>query len=298
MRILIADDDPVSRKLLQSTLIRLNHEVVPVADGIEAEAALLEDDGPRLAILDWMMPGADGLTVCRNVRAKAKAYIYVIVLTSKDSRADMVAAFEAEVDDFLTKPFDMVELRARIRSGERVLDLQENLLAAQAQLREQATHDHLTGLWNRGMILEQLGLELRRSARNNHGVSVIVADLDRFKSVNDQYGHVTGDTVLREAATRMQSVLRDHDRMGRYGGEEFLVVLPGCEAGKAKEVAERIRGAVAASPVRIGELELPVTVSLGVAATSDVITEPSVLIAKADDALYRAKANGRNRAES
>lgn len=296
MKILIADDDPVSRHLLHSTLRRLEHEVLQVGDGSAALNALLRPDGPRLAILDWMMPGADGLAVCRTLRRRTSPYVYVILLTGKDTREDMETAVDAGVDDFLTKPFDMFELSARLRSAERVLDLQEGLLQAHEQLREQATHDHLTGLWNRSGVLEQLATELERAVRDLKPLSIAMADIDNFKSVNDRHGHNAGDMVLREAAVRMRSVLRTYDGLGRYGGEEFLMLLPGCDVTAAVDIAERARIAVAAEPVRVDALELPMSISVGIACT-DISVEPKVLIAAADEALYRAKARGRNRVE-
>lgn len=297
MRILIAEDDPVSRRLLHSTLERLGHEVVAVPDGATALVTLLRPDGPRLAILDWMMPGADGLTVCRTVRQRPMPYVYVIMLTGKQHRDDMVAALDAEVDDFLTKPFDALELRARLRSGERVLNLQEGLLQAQEKLRAQATHDGLTGLWNRSMMLTQLELELGRAARDRNPLSVVMADIDQFKSINDANGHGAGDLVLREAGVRMRSVLRASDGFARYGGDELLVLLPGCDAVAALEIAERARAAVAATPAQADTLSMPMTISLGIACTADVGVNPDALIAAADEALYRAKARGRNRVE-
>jgi diguanylate cyclase (GGDEF)-like protein len=267
------------------------------SDGVEAQSILLAPDGPRLAILDWMMPGADGLAVCRAIREQAPAYVYVIVLTSKDRKEDLVAAFDAEVDDFITKPYEPVELRARLRSGERVLALQATLLETQAMLTQQATHDALTGLWNRVMLHEQLGMELKRAARSGEPVAVILADLDHFKQINDRHGHAAGDAVLREASARMRGVLRDHDGISRYGGEEFLVLLPRTGMEAALAVAERIRAAVAAEPVTVGDQSLPVTLSLGLATTSDHPAEVEPLIAAADAALYRAKAAGRNRVE-
>lgn len=297
MKILIADDDPVSRHLLEGTLARLGHEVVAVPDGSAALATLLRPDGPHLAILDWMMPGADGLTVCRTLRQRSTPYVYVILLTGRNDRNDMVAALDAEIDDFLTKPFDALELRARVRSGERVLNLQEGLLQAQEKLLRQATHDGLTGLWNRSMMLDQLALELGRADRDRKPLSIAIADLDLFKSINDAYGHGAGDLVLQEASTRMRSVLRSYDGLARYGGEEFLVLLPGCDAIGAFEIAERARHAVAAEPARSDTLALQMTISLGIACTTDASSDPAMLIAAADEALYRAKARGRNRVE-
>jgi two-component system cell cycle response regulator len=296
VRILIADDDPVSRRLLEDTLGRLGHEVVAVSDGSEAVARLLSPDGPRLAILDWMMPGADGMAVCRAVRQRPAPYVYVILLTPRRRRReDMVAGLDAEADDFLTKPINAVELRARLRSGERVLALQEGLLQAQEQLRVDATRDHLTGLWNRGTILEHLGRELSRARREARSVAVVIADVDHFKRVNDEHGRAAGDAVLRGAADRIKSVLRDYDFMGRYGGEEVLFVLPGCGAVTARQAAERVRAVVADQPLAIGDERLAVTVSLGIAWTCTAREEATALIQAAGEALSRAKASGRNR---
>ena len=295
MRILIADDDAISRRLLGATLTRLGHEVVAVENGTQAITALLDPEGPQLAILDWMMPGADGLTVCRTIRQRPTPYVYIIVLTSRDRPADRVEGLDAEADDFLTKPCDAVELRARLRSGERVLALQESLLKAQADLQYQATHDVLTGLWNRGMIVEHLKRELSRARRKNAPIGVVMADLDHFKEINDTHGHGTGDAVLVAVSQRMRDALRDYDAIGRYGGEEFLLVLSGAESDVVKLVAERVRVAVHAQPVRDGAVELPISASLGVASTSSVGYEAEALINVADQALYRAKADGRNR---
>jgi diguanylate cyclase (GGDEF)-like protein len=294
LRILIADDDQLSRRLLEVTLKRLGHEPVIVTNGTDAEAQLLRPDGPHLAILDWDMPGADGLAVCRAVRQRAHPYVYVVLLTARDRREDMLVALEADVDDFLTKPLDAGELQARLRSGERLLTLQENLLRAQEALRYQATHDHLTGLWNRVMVLEQLAVEITRAKRAKKSVAIMLVDLDHFKKVNDTYGHPAGDAILREAAARMRVALRAYDSIGRYGGEEFLIVLPGCDARAALVVAERARTSVAA-PVRVGDVDIPMSISLGVASTQSASEDPALLIQAADEALYRAKAAGRNR---
>jgi diguanylate cyclase (GGDEF)-like protein len=298
VRILIADDDPVSRRLLEATLVRLGHEVEAVPDGLEAIEAFRSADSPRLAILDWIMPGADGLAVCRAVRDQGGPYVYVILLTARDRHEDMLAALDAQCDDFLRKPFDSVELRARIRSGERVLDLQQKLLDAQEQLRHDATHDRLTGLWNRSMIVDELEREISRSKREKRTLTILIGDVDHFKDVNDTYGHAAGDEVLRETATRMAGVRRHYDSIGRYGGEEFLLILPGCDLHQAVPVAERVRCTVSAEPVSIGPVKWPLTISVGVASASPSTPDAATLIAAADEALYRAKARGRNRVET
>jgi diguanylate cyclase (GGDEF)-like protein len=294
VHILIADDDPVSRRLLEVALVQMGHTVVAVADGLAAIDALLAIDGPRIAILDWMMPGAEGLAVCRAVRQRAAPYVYVILLTARQGQADMVAALDAEADEFLTKPFDEIELRGRLHAGERILKLQEGLLQAHDALEHQASHDHLTGLWNRRMVLQQLDRELRRSARDRSELAVILADVDHFKLINDTYGHATGDAVLQQVASRLRSVVRTHEYLARYGGEEFLILLPGSTTAGAVCAAERARASIAADPVLAGVQRVSVRISLGVASTAESGLEPAVLIAAADAALYQAKAGGRD----
>jgi two-component system, cell cycle response regulator len=293
MKILIADDEPVSRRLLEGTLKKLGHDVLAVEDGTQAVATLLEPDGPRMAILDWMMPGCDGLAVCREVRKRAAPYTYVILLTSRDRRSDMVEALDAEVDDFLTKPYDAVELRARLRSGERVLLLQETLLQAQEMLRHEATHDRLTGLWNRARIIDHLRREARRTDREKAALAVLLVDIDHFKQVNDTYGHGVGDVVLHETAQRMRSVLRDYETIGRYGGEEFLIVLSKADLAVSRQVGERIRAVVGGAPIVHGHTTVDVKVSVGLASTETGF-DATALVNAADSALYRAKQQGRN----
>jgi diguanylate cyclase (GGDEF)-like protein len=291
---LIADDDATSRCVLEATVRRLGHEPVVVTNGLDAQDVLLRSDGPRLAILDWMMPGADGLAVCRAVRQRVGPYVYLVLLTSRDRQEDRAAALDADVDEFMAKPLDADELEARLRSGDRLLTLQEEFLRAQAALRYQASHDNLTGLWNRATVREQLGTEISRARRAGSSVAVVLADLDRFKMVNDTYGHQAGDETLRQATARMRSALRASDSIGRYGGEEFLIVLPGTEPHIAMTVAERARASVCA-PLHVNGVRMDMSVSLGVASTRTTSDCPDALIQAADAALYRAKAEGRNR---
>ena len=296
MKVLAAEDNPVFQSMLRAMLTKWGYEAVIARDGNEAWQALEAGDGPRLAVLDWMMPGLDGVEVCRRVRAaKRESYVYLILLTARADSQDLVEGMEAGADDYLTKPFEAHELRVRLRAGRRVLDLQHQLLAAQEALREQATHDHLTGLLNHGAILETLHKELARGSREQQPVALLMADLDRFKSINDTHGHQGGDAVLREAACRMKSAIRRYDALGRYGGEEFLFVLPGCQGDDAFAQAERIRQAFAAELFTAGNQTFPVTCSIGVSyRTVPAVEEAGSLVQEADMALYRAKSLGRN----
>ena len=294
MKILIADDDPVARRLLERTLERLGHEVVAVTEGNVALDLLLDPAGPRMAILDWMMPGLDGLAVCRAVRERDAPYVYLILLTARDGNDDVVAGLIAEADDYLTKPFEVRELNARIQSGERSLDLESKLLNAEKDLRHEATHDRLTGLWNRGMVLDDLDRTVKRVCRTGEQLTVALADVDHFKAVNDTHGHDAGDRVLREAARRMRASLRDVDAVGRYGGEEFLIVLASRDSAGQLTALNRVCQAVSQTPIDIGHALVNVTLSMGAARV--VTSEPTAasLISAADEALYRAKAQGRN----
>jgi len=198
-----------------------------------------------MVILDWMMPGLEGIELCRRIRSEQTGpYKYVLLLTGKDSKADIVAGLEAGADDYLTKPFDVNELHARVRAGQRILQLQDALLSVHTKLQFQSAHDHLTGLWNHGAINSLLQRETQRSARLGRPVGVMMADLDHFKRINDTYGHQTGDAVLREVPARMLASVRNYDYVGRYGGEEFLIVLAECTASALATTAERMRACV------------------------------------------------------
>jgi len=296
MRILIADDELISRKLLQKTLERAGYEVTAVENGRMAVEQLCPANGPRLALLDWVMPELDGPGVCREVRKRnEQSYVYMVLLTSKESKEDVVAGLESGADDYLTKPFDPEELKARLRTGLRILDLEDRLVEAREEMRFQATHDGLTALWNRGMIVDLLGRELARSVRENLSTAILMCDLDHFKSVNDTYGHLVGDDVLRETAKRLLASVRSYDFVGRYGGEEFLVVLNNCNPSYAFARADEIRKAIAQKPVISSCGPIPITMSLGLLLNQEWGRRSAEdLLHEADVALYEAKVAGRN----
>lgn len=299
MQVLVADDDPTYRLLLQTMLSRWGYDVVVANDGTSAWAILERDDSPELVILDWVMPGFDGEELCRLVRNRpSERYTFLLLLTAKKDRTDLVHGLEAGADDYLSKPFDPEELRARLNTGRRILQAQNDLIAAREAMRRQATRDALTGTWNHAAILEVLDRELGRSRREGRPVGIILADLDHFKQVNDTHGHLAGDSTLREVTARIAAAMRPYDLVGRYGGEEFLLILPGCDEASTIKVCERIRERIAEQQVSHDDRQIPVTLSLGATVYTPPSSVPALaLLNTADRALYNAKAAGRNRVE-
>jgi len=296
VKILVADDDPLSRLALTRLLGRWGYEVTAVADGDAAWSLLTSPESPRLVILDWKMPGREGPEICAELRRlEQPGYYYLILLTAQDRQGDLVLGMESGADDYIVKPFEPEELRVRLRAGRRILELEAELTASREAFREQATHDALTGLLSRRAILDILDRELARGRRNGTAVGIALVDIDHFKRVNDEHGHQVGDQVLVEAARRLVESRRETDAVGRIGGEEFLVILPDAETEAALSVAERLRETMAATPVPTPAGPLPLTISIGVAATTGGLEIADFLVSQADRALYRAKEEGRNR---
>jgi two-component system cell cycle response regulator len=299
--VLIAEDDPIFRRILESWFKKWHYAVTAVGNGLDAWEVLQTENAPQLAILDWMMPGMDGIELCRRIRGRQQdSYRYVVLLTAKDDKEDVVAGLEAGADDYLTKPFDVDELRARVRAGKRILDLQAALIHAKDELQFAAAHDPLTGLWNRGAILDLLRREVSRRQRSADALGVIMADIDYFKKVNDTHGHLVGDAVLEEVTRRLTVGVRPYDAVGRYGGEEFLIVFPGCSAANLIVSAERLRHCVGDQPIETSAGLLPVTLSLGLSSVEQgekETTDCETFLHHADEALYAAKERGRNRVE-
>src|SRR5437879_7999639 len=263
-RVLVAEDDPVSRRVLELRLRQWGYEVIAVDNGFQALEVVQADDSPELLLLDWMMPGIDGVELCRRVRLMSKpVYPYILLLTARDAKQDLIAGLEAGADDYLTKPFHADELHARLRAGGRILGLQKELIRAREELRFHATHDVLTGVWNRKGIMELLANELARAHRTGESLGLMMIDLDHFKAVNDTYGHAAGDAVLKEVAHRLGNSVRTYDLVGRYGGEEFLVILSNASLEETSRRAQKLCAAMAEEPVRCQSLEVKVTISVG-----------------------------------
>lgn len=292
MKILIAEDDPVSRRMLQANLIKWGYDVTVAADGREAIESIHQTDPPSIIISDWMMPHIDGLKLCREIRNQdITRYIYFILLATEEENKYIIQGLEAGADDILTKPFNQEEMRYRILVGERIINLAHRILQI-------ANTDPLTGVMNRRAFMERMLQEIERAHRDRSQLSFIITDIDHFKQVNDTYGHQVGDLVLQCFSKTLKEALRPYDFLGRYGGEEFVVCMPGTDEDQAEAAAERLR-----KKIEEMEIILPdnsdlfrITASFGTATCpldSREIVE--TFIKRADDALYRAKGEGRNR---
>ena len=293
MRVLIAEDDVINSRILEKNLLDWGYDVVLARHGEKAWQAL-QDQALRLAILDWMMPGMDGPEICARIRRRKKyQYTYIILLSAKDRKRDIIAGLSSGADDYMTKPVNYLELRARLRTGRRIIDLEDKLLATQKQLRDLASRDSLTRLWNRAEILRFLDEEADRSRREKKSVGVIMIDIDFFKEINDRLGHDAGDQALLRVVHRVKRNVRSSDRVGRYGGDEIIVILPDCDAERIQKVAERLRRAVGGRPMKYDGRSQRATISVGCAAATET-ADPRTLIRRADAALLSAKGRGRN----
>ena len=297
MKILIAEDDNVTRHILEKSVTEMDFEVVSCENGHDAWKILQSENAPHLLILDWMMPGLDGLEICRRVRERAgEQYTFIMLLTSKGEQDDFVKGMEAGADDYVVKPFNHNDLRVRLKAGRRIVELNEELLYVRDNLEKQATHDKLTGLYNRHFMVEILEKEFSRALRHQSDLSCLLLDLDNFKDVNDTFGHTFGDLVLREFSAGLEQNIRKSDISIRYGGEEFMVLLPNTGIAGAQNIAEKIRATCEKKRYDDGHNSTTVTVSIGIASIKQhQLIDDKEIVACADKALYRSKAEGRNR---
>ncbi|EGO64936.1 GGDEF domain-containing protein [Acetonema longum] len=290
MRVLIAEDAAVNRKVLQDMLTEMGYEPVLARDGNEAMQVLQQDESLQLIILDWVMPGMSGLDVCRVIRHQWQEeydYKYILMLTGKNREDDLTEGFEAGADDYVVKPFGYNDLKMRLKAGQRIIEMNN-------KLKILATRDTLTGLYNRQAILGCLGHELAKMKKKKLKIAVAMLDIDHFKSVNDTYGHLAGDCVLGETARRIQYALSRESFVGRVGGEEFLIIFPQADEQTVIAVCENIRKLIGDTAISVFPIKISITISIGVA-TSDEDETLDGLISRADSALYTGKRQGRDR---
>jgi len=307
--ILIVDDDPATLAMLRKYLSTAGYDVFSATNGKEA-LDLLRVNEIQLIVSDWVMPIMDGIELCQTIREfEAIGFIYIILLAAHSDKERVVEAFEAGADDYLSKPFHKGELLARVNAGCRIIELEADLerknreihkvnaemAILNRKLEEIATTDELTGLANRREAMNQLTSAWASSERHDHPLSVIMIDLDKFKNVNDTYGHSAGDVVLQNTARTIKKHTRSGDTVCRIGGEEVLVICPHADEDQAIALAERLREAVASDIIKCDDLEICVTISAGVAEKCRSMSTPDHLLARADDALYAAKEGGRNK---
>jgi two-component system cell cycle response regulator len=291
MRVLVAEDSVIYRKLIESALAN-HYELVFVNDGESAWDVVQQPDPPKLLLFDWVLPELDGIELCRKIRDRLwDHYPYIVLLTARSGEADLLMAMDAGVDEFIKKPFSAPELLARLKVGSRIVELHQQLTAS-------ATYDSLTHVRNRAAVLSSMQFELERCRREKKPLGLIFADIDKFKTINDTAGHLAGDEVIQAVAMRITEGVRSYDIVGRYGGDEFLVCLPGASCEIVNARAEEIRGRISSLPMKTKSGDLAVTVSIGatVAEAKDT-TSLEDLLHRADEALYRAKGKGRNMVE-
>ncbi|MGE5454463.1 MAG: diguanylate cyclase [Methylocystaceae bacterium] len=289
MQVIIADDDRLSRRILEDRCREWGFEVLTAKDGNEAWELYLENDAPRIFLLDWIMPGINGVDLCEKMRkAPQNSYSYIVILTSLNDPSHVIRGLEAGADDYITKPFNDSELRCRLNIGKRILELEDNIL-------RMANLDYLTGLYNRRYFFQRMESELSRGQREKHPLGLLLLDIDDFKVVNDTHGHATGDHVLAQLARILRQCCRDYDLVGRFGGEEFIICLPGTNQEETAIIAERIRRQVAEQAFKnCTDAAFSITVSIGYLSTQ--FGERQELIIAVDEALYTAKRAGKNRA--
>jgi two-component system, cell cycle response regulator len=294
-RVVVAEHHKETRHMLFQMLRKWGFEPLPAANSAEVLQFVEQERPPELIILSRTLPGIDAVELCRQISDRHLEYSsYILMLSMENDRREIARALESGAAEYMTTPFEAKELRARLIVATRILKRQENLIASREELRVLATKDSLTGIWNRRSIHEILDSELDRGAQSERSTGVLLVDLDHFKRVNDTYGHLTGDLVLRETSQRLKNTLRIYDSIGRYGGEEFLIVVPGSVEGELCELAERLRSALERDPIRIGDIEIRMTLSIGAAIVPPRGKLPASVLAVADKALYDAKRFGRN----
>jgi two-component system, cell cycle response regulator len=296
LEIVIADDSPIYRKLVSEALSQENYTLHVARNGGEA-INLVSVHQPAVVITDWEMPDVNGIELCERIRRELSCFTYIILLTSKDEKNNIIKGLAAGADDYLTKPFHAGELLARVRVGKRIAQLNREVQTKNLLLEELALTDSLTGLPNRRAIEQWATRELKGAARHGFPFWIVMADLDRFKSVNDTYGHDCGDLVLKRFAEVLKTNTRASNMCGRIGGEEFVIALSHISKQDVLTATDRIRRCLESEQFNFGGRNVTVTASFGIAGVRAKTAELNELLREADVALYTAKRSGRNRIE-
>ncbi len=289
MKVMIVEDEPITRMLISKSLEQWGYEVIICEDAEQAVSLLDKNKEVYIVLTDWSLPKMSGLALAEQLKRTHERFIYIIMLTNKSTEENLVEAMENGIDDYITKPFSPAELRARLRAGQRIAE-------QTLKLKFLANNDELTGIWNRRMLMGQMQNEWQRHTRESVQCCVIMLDIDDFKIINDTYGHAAGDITLRLFANAVKETIRPYDLFGRFGGEEFVLMLPKTDIEIGKKIAERVRKEVSNIQVTLNdETNFKVTVSVGIAEKQDTHLTVQTLIDRADDAMYLAKNNGKNK---
>jgi two-component system cell cycle response regulator len=307
MKVLVAESNAESGQSLQESLDGWGYQVALAEDPAETLAAFRREVPPAIVILGALGDHTKTKQICREMREFGdKPYVYILLLAAKGESEQIQEALEAGADDYLTAPYDQLELKARLRAGKRILDLREELRRAQATIGYQAYHDPLTGLWNRGAIIDALQRELARVRREKAPVGLLMVSIDGLKEINDKYGHMAGDAAIRATARELRASLRPYDALGRYGGEAFVMIVTGCDSRSALKQAERFYGVLKGTTVDISqwgkfvsgkEAALPVLYSLGVVSGTGE-HDSETLLRTLESAVRAARSAGGNRIEA
>ncbi len=291
--ILIVDDDKDAREILKIYLSKWNFNIYEASNASES-LKLLKLHNIYIALIDWILPGKSGLELCKIIRNIIDDYIYIIVMTGKKTKKDVVEALSIGADDYIMKPFNFEELKVRINSGLRILSYYNKIKYKYKKLNEESKIDKLTGLYNRETILNKFNIEYERHLRSGNEFCIIMSDIDFFKKINDKYGHLTGDKILKYVGETIKDNIRKYDLPGRYGGEEFLIILPYTNLFTAKKVAERIKNEIKNKTFNFNGSQIKITMSFGIASSLDT-KKPTEMLKFADKALYNSKDLGRDK---
>ncbi len=307
MRVLIVESNPELSKSLYEALDGWGYQVTASDDPANAFGTIQRESPPSMVLIGSLADSTSVKQLCRSIREFGeKPYIYILLLAEKGKGEYILEFLEAGADDYLTRPYDELELKARLRAGKRILDLREELRRAQATIGYQAYHDPLTGLWNRGAIIDALQRELARVRREKAPVGLLMVSIDGLKDINDKYGHMAGDAAIRATARELRASLRPYDAIGRYGGEAFVIIVTGCDSRSSMKQAERFFETLKGRSVDISQwgkfvsgkdAALPILYSIGViSGTGEHDSE--TLLKSLESALRKARGEGGNRIES